>query len=157
MINNQRLKIIITIIILVFILYLLYILFPTTIGNVMSKYIDTKEIVKITFIIDETEKDSVPHHISYKETISSLQDYFYNIGVIRAPVIPYFKQNDNFIIHIYDKNGNIMSITSHDSYGDLYFYVQSKKWYKVKNYNNSNDIINDIKNILENESVESRY
>lgn len=150
MINNQRLKIIIIITILVFILYLLYIFFPTTIGNVMSKYIDTKEIAKITFVIDETEKDSVPHYISYKETISSLHDYFYNISVFRAPGIPYFKENNNFIFHIHDKNGNIISITSHDSYNGLYFYVQSEKWYKVKNYNNSNDIINDIENILEN-------
>lgn len=148
MFNNQRLKIIIITTIFVFILYLLYVFAPTTIGNVISKYIDTEEIVKITFIVDETEKDIVSYHIPDKEAISSLHDYFYNISAIRVPGIPSLKENDNFIFYIYDKSGNIVRITSHDGYNGLYLYVQSKKWYKVKNYNNSIDIINDVKKML---------
>lgn len=149
--TKKNLIIIIIIFIIAITSYLFYILIPTTVGNVISKYIDTEEIIKITFIIDEVKKEDVPYHIKDKASIGFLHDYFYGINVNHAAAIPYFKETDNFIIYIYDKDGNIVRITSHDGYNGLYIYVQSKKWYKVKNYNNSNDIITYIKNITENE------
>lgn len=128
--------------------YLSYILIPTTLGKEMSKYIDTSEIVKITFLIDEARKDDFPYHIPDKKSITYLHDYFYDINVTHAASIPYFEETDNFLFYVYDKDGNIVSITSHDGYNGLYLYVQSKKWYKAKNYNSSDEIINDIKKYL---------
>ena len=148
--NRKRLIMIIILIIVVSISYMLYIFIPTTIGRVMSKYINTEEIVKITYIIDEVKKDDMLHHISDEESISFLHDYFYGIEVTHAAAVPYFEETVIFIFYTYDKNGNVVTITSHDGYNGLYLCIQSDKWYKVKNYNNSIDIITDIKNMLKN-------
>ncbi len=142
--NRKRLIMLIISIIVVSISYMLYIFIPTTIGKVVSKYINIEEIIKITYIIDEVRKDDMLHHISDEESISFLYDYFYGIEVTHAATVPYFEETVNFIFNIYDKSGNVVTITSHDSYNGLYLYIQSDKWYKVKNYNNSTDIITDI-------------
>ncbi len=145
-----NMTIILITIVVVIISYLFYILIPTTMGEVMNKYIDTEEIVKITFIIDEVRKDDMPYHIPDEETINLLHDYFYGVEATHAMAVPYFEETDNFIFYIYDKNGKLVRITSHDGCNGLYLHVQSEKWYKVKNYNCSDEIINEIKSMLEN-------
>ncbi|WP_312698861.1 hypothetical protein [Sedimentibacter sp.] len=150
LLTKRNMTIILITIIVVIISYLFYILIPTTMGEIMNKYIDTEEIVKITFIIDEVRKDDMPYHIPDEETINLLHDYFYGIETTHAAAVPYFEETENFIFVVYDKNGNIVRLTSRDGYNGLYLYVQSEKWYKVKNYNCSDEIINEIKSILEN-------
>lgn len=155
--TKRNMTIIFIMIIVVIISYLSYIFIPTTMGEVMNKYIDTEEIVKMTFIIDKARKDDMPYHILDEETINLLHDYFYGIEVTHVAAVPYFEETDNFIFYIYDKNGNMVRITSYDGYNGLYLYVQSEKWYEVKNYNRSDEIINEIKGMLEKETAGSDF
>lgn len=148
-VNKQRM--IIIIIIFVFTLYLFSLFMPTTIGNEMIKYIDNEEIVKITYIIDNVKTDDVQNHITDRELISSLNNYFYNINITRTLSIPRFKNENSFLIYIYDKSGKVVTISTQTSLeGELYFYIQSNKWYKVKKYNSSYPISKDILDIINN-------
>jgi hypothetical protein len=148
-INRQ--KIIIMIIIFVVSLYLFSLFIPTTIGNEMIKYIDNEEIVKITYIIDNVKTDDVQYHITDRELISSLNNYFHNINITRTLSIPRFKNENSLLIFIYDKSGKVATISTQTSLnGELYFYIQSNIWYKVKEYNSSYSISKDILDIINN-------
>jgi hypothetical protein len=148
-INKQR--IIIAMIIFVFTLYFFSLFMPTTIGNEMIKYIDNEEIVKITCIIDNLKIDDVQYHITDSELISSLHNYFNSINITRTLSIPRFKNENSFLIFIYDKSGKVATISTQTSIdGELYFYLQSNKWYRVNKYNDFHYILTDILDIIEN-------
>jgi phosphoribosylanthranilate isomerase len=117
----------------------------------MIKYIDNEEIVKITYIIDNVKTDDVQYHITDRELISSLNNYFHNINITRTLSIPRFKNENSLLIFIYDKSGKVATISTQTSLnGELYFYIQSNIWYKVKEYNSSYSISKDILDIINN-------
>lgn len=142
---------IIFIIILVIIFYLFCLFRTTTIGNEMIKLIDNEEIVKMTCIIDEVKKDNVQYYITDKELISALSSYLYGINITRTLSTPRFKKENSFLFFIYDKSGKVATISTQTSLnGELYFSIQSNRWYKVKEYNSSYHILKDILDIINN-------
>ena len=146
-INKQ----IIIIIIFVVILYIFNLFMPTTISNEIIKYIDDEEIVKITYIIDNVKTENEQYHITDRDLISSLHNYFNSINITRTLSIPRFKNDNYFLIFIYDKSGKIATISTQTSLdGELYFYIQSNKWYKVKENNSSYSISKEIIDIINN-------